>query len=78
MRGASVAARASECLRQVYERLTPADFSRDLVAASRRLRVAAMDGAGWSDCGTPDRLVAALGEKVGTLPAHRASIDAVA
>lgn len=70
--------RADECLRQVYERLTPADFSRDLVAASRRLRVTAMDGAGWSDCGTPERLVAALGEKVGALPAPRPSIDAVA
>lgn len=70
--------RAGECLRQVYERLTPADFSRDLVAASRGLRVTAMDGAGWSDCGTPERLVAALGEQVGALAAPPVSIDAVA
>jgi mannose-1-phosphate guanylyltransferase len=70
--------RARECLRQVYERLTPADFSRDLVAASRGLRVTAMDGAGWSDCGTPERLVAALGEKGGTPPGTPASVDAVA
>lgn len=70
--------RARECLREVYERLTPADFSRDLVAASRGLRVTAMDGAGWSDCGTPERLVAALGAKVGTLPGPSVSIDAVA
>ena len=46
----------------IYERLAPADFSRDLVAASTGLRVAAMDGAGWSDCGTPERLFAAFGE----------------
>lgn len=71
-------ARSAQCLREVYERLTPADFSRDLVAASRRLRVAAMDGAGWSDCGTPERLVAALGGKLEALPASAASIDAVA
>jgi mannose-1-phosphate guanylyltransferase len=70
--------RSGECLRQIYERLTPADFSRDLVAPSRGLRVAAMDGAGWSDCGTPERLVAALGEKVGTLPPSAPSVDAVA
>jgi mannose-1-phosphate guanylyltransferase len=67
MCGASVSGRTSERLRDVYERLTPADVSRDRVAASRRLRVAAMDGAGWSDCGTPERLVAALGDKVGTM-----------
>lgn len=54
--------RAAECLRDVYERLQPADFSRDLVAACKGLRVTAMDGAGWSDCGTPERLAAALGQ----------------
>jgi len=69
---------AAECLREVYERLTPADFSRDLVAASKGLRVTAMEGAGWSDCGTPERLAAALGERVGTLPAASASVEAVA
>lgn len=58
----------AECLRRVYERLTPADFSRDLVAACDGLRVTAMDGAGWSDCGTPERLAAALGEAAGALP----------
>jgi mannose-1-phosphate guanylyltransferase len=47
-------------LRAAYERLRSADFSRDLLAASEGLRVTAMDGAGWSDCGTPERLAAAL------------------
>ena len=70
--------RASECLRRVYERLTPADFSRDLVAASTGLAVTAMDGAGWSDCGTPERLAAALGEKLATLAPPEVSINAVA
>jgi mannose-1-phosphate guanylyltransferase len=57
--------RAAECLRAVYERLPPADFSRDLVAACKGLRVTAMEGAGWSDCGTPERLAAVFGERLG-------------
>jgi mannose-1-phosphate guanylyltransferase len=61
--------RAAECLREVYERLEPADFSRDLVAASKGLRVAAMEGAGWSDCGTPERLAAAFGATPGIVAA---------
>jgi mannose-1-phosphate guanylyltransferase len=52
---------AAERLRQVYDQLEPADFSRDLVAASKGLRVIAMEDAGWSDCGTPERLAAAFG-----------------
>jgi mannose-1-phosphate guanylyltransferase len=54
--------RAAEGLRGLYESLRPADFSRDLVAACKGLRVTAMDDAGWSDCGTPERLAAVLGE----------------
>lgn len=60
-------ARASECLYEVYERLSPADFSRDLVAPSKGLRVTAMVGAGWSDCGTPERLAAAFGPSPASL-----------
>jgi mannose-1-phosphate guanylyltransferase len=52
-----------ECLNAVYARVMSADFSRDLVAASEGLRVAVMDGAGWSDCGTPERLAAALSDR---------------
>src|SRR5690606_35171345 len=73
--------RADECRRAVYERLTPADFSRDLVAVSEGLRVTSMEGAGWSDCGTPERLAAALGGAIGALPAlgaQRSSVEAVA
>jgi mannose-1-phosphate guanylyltransferase len=54
-------ARAAECLREVYDRLQPADFSRDLVTPSKGLRVTALEGSGWSDCGTPERLAAAFG-----------------
>jgi mannose-1-phosphate guanylyltransferase len=53
---------AQACLSQLYERLAPADFSRDLVAASTGLRATTMAGAGWSDCGTPERLAAALAQ----------------
>jgi mannose-1-phosphate guanylyltransferase len=54
---------ATVSLQQTYERMPPADFSRDLVARSEGLRVTAMVGAGWSDCGTPERLEAALGKQ---------------
>jgi mannose-1-phosphate guanylyltransferase len=62
---------AAERLRDVYERLPPADFSRDLVAACKGLRVTAMEGAGWSDCGTPERLAAVLGDVLGARAAAR-------
>jgi mannose-1-phosphate guanylyltransferase len=52
-------------LSQIYGCLSAADFSRDLVAASSRLRAIPMVGAGWSDCGTPERLAAALGRRPG-------------
>lgn len=61
-------------LSQIYERLLPADFSRDLVAASSGLRATSMVDAGWSDCGTPERLAAALGRRPGlvrTVPSAR-------
>lgn len=48
-------------LRELYEHLRPADFSRDLVAVARGSYAVSMEGAGWSDCGTPERLEAALG-----------------
>jgi mannose-1-phosphate guanylyltransferase len=69
--------RAVDCLRDVYERLPPADFSRDLVAVCKRLRVTAMEGAGWSDCGTPERLKAALGDGFGARVAVRRGADVV-
>jgi mannose-1-phosphate guanylyltransferase len=68
---------AAGCLRDVYDRLPPADFSRDLVAASEGLRVTTMDGAGWSDCGTPERLAAAFGAVGDALTAAQHRTEAV-
>ena len=48
-------------LEETYQDLPSADFSRDLVAASSGLWVTPMQGAGWSDCGTPERLEAVIG-----------------
>jgi mannose-1-phosphate guanylyltransferase len=53
--------RAGTLLTEVYERLSPADFSRDVIAPASGLLATAMNGAGWSDCGTPERLEAAFG-----------------
>lgn len=57
---------AAARLADVYDQLRPADFSRDLVGAARGLLAAPMLGAGWSDCGTPERLQAAFGRSFGT------------
>jgi mannose-1-phosphate guanylyltransferase len=54
-------------LDETYRDLTGADFSRDLVAASSGLWVTSMQGAGWSDCGTPERLEAAIGPASGVV-----------
>jgi mannose-1-phosphate guanylyltransferase len=48
-------------LEQIYEGMPSADFSRDLIGAARGLYATSMDGAGWSDCGTPERLASAFG-----------------
>lgn len=56
---------ASAALAELYTVLPAADFSRDLVAPSAGLRVTVMTGAGWSDCGTPERLAEALGHPLG-------------
>jgi mannose-1-phosphate guanylyltransferase len=58
-------------LEQIYEGMPSADFSRDLIGAARGLYATSMDGAGWSDCGTPERLASAFGSDdalVGTAP----------
>lgn len=55
-------------LEEVYVGLNAADFSRDLVAPAAGLRVASMTGAGWCDCGTPERLAAVFGH--GVVPAR--------
>jgi mannose-1-phosphate guanylyltransferase len=47
-------------LRDIYADLPLADISRHVLSQAEGLRVVVMDGAGWCDCGTPERLFAAL------------------
>jgi hypothetical protein len=37
-----------------------ADFSRDLLEKARELRVVALRSCGWSDWGTPERVLESL------------------
>jgi mannose-1-phosphate guanylyltransferase len=46
--------------RDVYERLPTLDLSRDLLERWPGLAVVEMADAGWSDCGTPERLFECL------------------
>jgi mannose-1-phosphate guanylyltransferase len=46
--------------REVYERLPTLDLSRDLLESWPGLAVVEMADAGWSDCGTPERLFECL------------------
>jgi hypothetical protein len=67
--------RASARLQSIYRLLDEADFSRDLIGASNGLSAMAMPGSGWSDCGTPERLAAALaGNSAVNRPPGRATI----
>jgi mannose-1-phosphate guanylyltransferase len=45
---------------EIYERLPTLDLSRDLLSTERGLAVVEMGDAGWSDCGTPERLFECL------------------
>jgi mannose-1-phosphate guanylyltransferase len=47
-------------LQTLYARLTAADFSRDVLSRAEGLAVVAVGGAGWSDWGTPERLMHSL------------------
>jgi mannose-1-phosphate guanylyltransferase len=46
--------------REIYEALRVGDLSRDFLAAQKGLVVVEMGDAGWSDCGTPERLFECL------------------
>lgn len=47
-------------LDDAYRRMEPADFSRDVLQNAFGLSVVPMIHAGWSDCGTPERLLDSL------------------
>jgi len=58
---ASVATEREESVRrEIYERIPTLDLSRDLLAARAGLAAVEMADAGWSDCGTPERLFECL------------------
>jgi mannose-1-phosphate guanylyltransferase len=46
--------------REIYETLPSFDLSRDHLSSREGLAVVEMKDAGWSDCGTPERLLACL------------------
>ncbi|MEY2929664.1 MAG: hypothetical protein RL033_413 [Pseudomonadota bacterium] len=45
---------------QIYERMPAADFSRDVLEHAQGLEVEPLAECGWSDWGTPERVVASL------------------
>lgn len=47
-------------LDELYSRLEPADFSRDVLQPSNELLVVPMQRARWTDLGTPERVLATL------------------
>jgi mannose-1-phosphate guanylyltransferase len=49
-----------EALREVYAKLSSADFARDVLARSSGLEVVSLSPCGWSDWGTPERVFASL------------------
>ncbi len=50
-----------QSLQQLYERITPLDFSRDILEVQAdRLHVIRVPHCGWTDLGTPKRVEATL------------------
>jgi mannose-1-phosphate guanylyltransferase len=59
----SVGTRAEhDVLRDVYAALAPADFCRSVLEKAHALAVVPVDGTGWSDWGTPERVLRGLAE----------------
>jgi hypothetical protein len=51
---------AEDFLRGIYLGLPMTDFSRDILQPAKGLAVTPMLNAGWTDCGTPERLFRAM------------------
>lgn len=47
-------------LDQIYQSIPAADFSRAVLQKARGMAVVKMKDSGWSDCGTPERLLSSL------------------
>jgi mannose-1-phosphate guanylyltransferase len=65
---------ADAALKDIYTRVPAADLSRDILERADGLAVVTMADAGWSDCGTPERLFRAL-ETTGELPQLKARLE---
>jgi len=61
LRGGASRDDAAALLARLYRLIPAADFSRTVLEKAQALTVVRMRGAGWSDCGTPERLLACLG-----------------
>ena len=66
---------ATARLRDIYSTLPATDLSRDILQRAQGLLAISMTNAGWSDCGTPERLFQAL-EKSGELTPLLARLEA--
>lgn len=60
----------SAALASIYERMPAANFSRDILARATQLAVTPVANSGWSDWGSPERVIASL---AGT-PDHEALV----
>jgi mannose-1-phosphate guanylyltransferase len=52
--------REAAVLDEVYARADPVDFSRDILQQAEGLGVVRVHGSGWSDWGSPERVLRAL------------------
>ncbi len=50
-------------LRAIYDRLAPANFSRAVLERARGLAVLPVEGSGWSDWGSPERVLRSLEQR---------------
>jgi mannose-1-phosphate guanylyltransferase len=66
---------ATAHLRDIYSTLPATDLSRDILQRAQGLLAISMTDAGWSDCGTPERLFQAL-ERGGELTPLLARLEA--
>jgi mannose-1-phosphate guanylyltransferase len=62
-----------DVLESAYREMTPANFSRDLLARTESLAVIPVAGTGWTDWGSPSRVFASLS---GT-PSHERLLERV-
>jgi mannose-1-phosphate guanylyltransferase len=60
MVGQAPASERTSLLARLYERMQPADFSRDVLQRAASLRTVELQPCGWSDWGTPERVMRSL------------------